>query len=61
MKRGEKNRAQKEQCKCWLRLAGNLPEARRLAKRRTDFTANASVWISALAEFFAEKIGEASR
>jgi hypothetical protein len=50
------NRERRDKCKEYLRRAGNLTDAMKLAKKE-GFTQNTSVWIGALAEM----LGEAAR
>lgn len=54
MKRGEKNRDIKEQCKEYIRKTKSMPEAQALAKK-AGFSANTSVWISAFGETLMER------
>lgn len=54
MKRGEKNRDLKEQCKEYIRKTKSMAEAQALAKK-DRFSANASVWLSAFGEMLVER------
>lgn len=54
MKRDEKNRGLKEECKVYIRQTKSMPEAQALAKMK-GFSANTSVWMSAFAEMLMEQ------
>jgi hypothetical protein len=54
MKRGEKNRDLKEECKKYIRETRSMPAAQALAKKK-GFSANASVWLSAFSEMLMER------
>lgn len=54
MKRGEKNRDLKEECKKYIRQTKSMPEAQALAKK-AGFSANTSVWMSAFSEMLMDR------
>jgi hypothetical protein len=54
VKRGEKNRDLKEECKKYIRQTSSMPAAQALAKK-AGFSANTSVWMSAFGEMLMER------
>jgi len=49
----DKNRSLKDECKKYIKRTTSFPEAQILAKK-DGFSANASVWFSAMAELMSE-------
>jgi hypothetical protein len=51
----KRKRERRDKCKEYLRRAGNLPDAMKMAKK-DGFAQNASVWVGALAEMLGESL-----